>query len=44
MSSFCSNFFDNNGGRGGAVSSAYLPLKFDGDITFESNRGRTLVV
>ena len=41
----CSTFIDNgDGGGGGVLSTAYLPLRFSGHSVFMKNRGRTLVV
>ena len=47
-----SNFFpvsstfvgNDDGGGGGVLSTAYLPLRFTGNSRFLQNRGRTLVV
>lgn len=44
MLSYFSNFFANDGGTGGAVSAANMPLAFRGSNTFEANRGRSFVV
>ena len=41
---FCSSFSANDGGRGGVVSTSYLPLMFDGNNSFHSNRGTSLAV
>ena len=40
----CSRYTDNNGGSGGAVSTAYLPISFLGVNYSQRNVGRTLVV
>ena len=40
----CSTFNSNDGGSGGAVSAANIPLSFRGITTFRSNRGRSFVV
>lgn len=37
-------FEGNDGGGGGVLSTAYVPLKFSGNSFFSRNRGRTLVV
>ena len=39
-----SNFTENDGGNGGAVSMTYFPSRFDGVNVFVRNRGRSLVV
>lgn len=39
-----SNFTENDGGSGGAVSMTYFPSNFDGINVFLRNRGRSLVV
>ena len=40
----CSSFIGNDGGRGGALSTAYFPLRFDGVNVFQGNKGRTIAV
>lgn len=40
----CSNFTENDGGSGGAVSMTYFPSRFDGVNIFQRNRGRSVVV
>lgn len=42
--SMCSNFTENDGGSGGAVSMTYFPSRFDGINVFQRNRGRSVVV
>ena len=42
--SFFSNFVSNNGGLGGAVSTAYVPLNFSGISAFKANKGRAFLV
>ncbi len=44
MSLFISKFYDNEGGTGGAVGSAYLPFSFLGENIFKGSRGHSLVV
>ena len=39
-----SNFIANDGGTGGAVSAANMPLAFRGSNMFKANRGRSFVV
>ena len=39
-----SNFTENDGGSGGAVSMTYFPSRFDGINVFQRNRGRSVVV
>ena len=39
-----SNFVSNNGGLGGAVSTAYVPLNFSGINAFKANKGRAFLV
>ena len=34
----------NDGGRGGVVSTSYVPLLLDGNNTFHNNRGTSLAV
>ena len=42
---FHSTFIGNDdGGGGGVLSTAYVPLRFSGRSVFMQNRGRTLVV
>ena len=41
---FFSIFVRNNGGLGGAVSTAYVPLSFNGINRFKANRGRSFLV
>lgn len=41
---FFSTFISNDGGRGGAVSTANVPLSFSGFNVFKANRGRSVVV
>lgn len=40
----CSTFAENDGGRAGVLSTAYLPLAFHGQNKFYGNMGRVLVV
>ncbi len=40
----CSTFYNNDGGRGGVVTTGYLPLAFQGSNRFIGNQGRVLVV
>ena len=35
---------NDDGGGGGVLSTAYVPLSFSGHTVFIQNRGRTLVV
>ena len=43
--SIFSTFIGNDdGGGGGVLSTAYLPLRFTGNSRFSQNRGRTLAV
>ena len=39
-----STFIGNDGGRGGVVSTSYLPLRFDGNNTLARNTGTGLTV
>ena len=41
---FFSNFVSNNGGLGGAMSTAYVPLNFSGINVFKANKGRAFLV
>ena len=41
---FFSNFISNNGGLGGAMSTAYVPLNFSGINVFRANKGRAFLV
>ena len=41
---FFSNFVSNNGGLGGAMSTAYVPLNFSGINVFRANKGRAFLV
>ncbi len=39
-----SSFTGNNGGRGGILSTSYLPLLFEGASKFTKNSGTSLTV